>query len=189
MSESKDYEVAVEKFQAADKKYQELAEKFLSGDWMPPEMKKEHQTLRDQVRSSLEDRNAERIAAANALRQAVVLGPTQWRGAEGKTTVVAFGPFNCSSVTKRTFDAKSLLDGAQKHGLLERLLELKSRDKDGVEYKLVEQVWKIDYDGISSWLKAHKLTDVLEGAYDEKESTPTVKGPKLLAFLGDEKDK
>lgn len=187
MSERKDYETAVELFQEADKKFKALEESFLGGDWLPEELRQQFVTLREQVRSSLEDRNAKLTAAKNALRQAVVLGPTQWRGPDGKPSVVSFGPFNCSSVTGRNFDSKSLLEGAQKHGLLERLLELKSIDKDGKEYKLVQQSWDIDYDGVKNWLKAHKLDDVLEGAYDEREKTPTVKGPKPLAFLGEEK--
>ena len=187
MTEKKEYELAVEAFQEAEKKYEELEDRFLNGDWLPQNLKADFLTLREQVRSSLEDRNAKLTAAKNALRQAVVLGPTQWRGPDGKPTVVSSGPFNCNSTTKRNFDAKSLLDGVQKHGLLERLLELKGRDKEGKEYNLVQQVWEIDYEPVKHWLSANKLTDVLDGAYDEKEGTPTVKGPKTLAFLGEEK--
>jgi hypothetical protein len=49
--------------------------------------------------------------------------------------------------------------------------------------------YDIDYMGVLAWLRANELNDVVEGAYDEKESTPQVKGPKVLAFLGESKDK
>jgi len=186
MSEKKEYELAVEAFQTADKEYQAIQEKFLNGDWLPEHVRGQFVTLIEQIRSSLEDRNAKLTAAKNAMRQAVVLGPSQWRGHDGKTTVVSSGPFNCNSTTKRTFDPKSLLDGVQRHGLLESLLELKGIDKEGKEYRLVQQVWEVDYEPVKNWLAANKLTDVLDGAYDEKEGTPTVKGPKPLAFLGEE---
>ena len=60
-------------------------------------------------------------------------------------------------------------------------------NKEGKEVPLVKQEWDIDYDGVMNWLRASKLDDVITGAYDEKESTPQVKGPKEVAFLGDKK--
>jgi hypothetical protein len=197
MSEKREYETAVEEFVSADRHFEELKTKFMDGSILfdlSPDRGVQHMQAQmveawKELAKRLEDRNAKLTAAKNAMRQAVVLAPTQWRGPEGQPTVVSFSGFSCSSVTKRTFDPKSLLDGASKHGLLERLLALTGRDKNGQEYKLVQQVWEIDYDGVKSWLQAHGLSDVLEGAYDEKEGTPQAKGPKLLAFLGEVKEK
>lgn len=200
MSEEKqktEYEELIEEFKNADKAFAEAQQKLLSGQLVvelmemtrdPNQLKQQWDIFIQQLRTLLEDRNAKLTSAKNAMRQAVQLTPTQWRGPEGASTQISFDGFgSCSSVTKRTFDPNSLLNGTAKHGLQERLLSLTARDKDGKEYKLVEQKWSIDYEGVMSWLKAHKLEDVIDGAYDEKESTPQVKGPKPLSFLGDPK--
>ena len=195
-SEKTQYEDAVEEFKAADQAYLTSQERMLSGQLVvdllemtrdPNQLMQQWQIYRDQLRKLLEDRNAKLTAAKNALRQAVILGPTQWRGPDGKSTSIAFEQFSCSSVTKRTYDAKSLIEGTARHGLQERLLQLEGKDKDGRPYKLVQQVWEVDYQGVTNWLDAHKLDDVKDGAYDEKEGTPQVKGPKPLTFLGDER--
>lgn len=198
-SEKKDFDKAVDEFQAADTQLRWHIDRFLTGDYIldlaqnlvdKPAfvglLQEEHKKYVEHIEKLTEDRNAKLKTAQNALRQSVVLGPTQWRGPDGKTDSMSVGPFVCTSVTKRTFDSKSLLDGVQKHGLLERLLSLTNRDKEGNEYNIVEQVWAIDYEPVKNWLAANKLDDVLKGAYDEQESTPQVKGPKPVALLGQE---
>ena len=140
------------------------------------------------VGSTLEVRNDRLKNAADALRQSVVLTTTQWRGPDGKATMSEAGPFKVSSVTHRSFDPPSLFNLVDKHGLRERLMELTSINKDGKTYHLVEQKWDIDYPSVLQWLRANQLTDIIDGAYDEKEKTPQVKGPKPLAFLGEKKD-
>ena len=194
----KDYEKAVEEFEAADKKYKEMQEAMTNGDVLldlvsstkdPAVLRREWQGFLSSLHQALEDRNIKLKNAADLLRQAVVLTTTQWRGPDGKATTLKSGPFTVSSVTGRSFDAKSLLDMAAKHGIQERLLELTSLDKDGKPYHLVELKYDIDYQGVLAWLRANELNDIVDGAYDEKEKTPSVKGPKALAFLGEPKDK
>ena len=138
-------------------------------------------------RNLIEEYNVKIKAAKDALRSSVQLTPTQWRGTEGKADFLQAGPFKVSSVTKRSFDAPSLFNLVNTHGLLESLYALTTFDKDGKEVPMVRQEWKIDYAGVLQWLKNNKLDDVIDGAYDEKESTPQVKGPKELAFFGDPK--
>lgn len=193
-----DYEKAVADFEEADTVYKAKQESLLNGDALlaivsrvndPQVIRREWQGFLSSLQQSLEERNVKLKNAADLLRQAVVLTTTQWRGPDGKATTLKAGPFSVSSTTGRSFDAKSLLDMAAKHGLQERLLELTSLDKDGKPYHLVEMKYEIDYQGVLAWLRANELNDIVEGAYDEKEKTPSVKGPKALAFLGEPKDK
>jgi hypothetical protein len=60
-------------------------------------------------------------------------------------------------------------------------------DKDGQEKPILKQEWNIDYEATLQWLKGNKLDKVIESAYDEKEKTPQVKGPKAIVFLGEGK--
>jgi hypothetical protein len=193
-----EYEVAVQAFEEAHREYERLENALLSGDWLDDcfsgstskdQMKDTYLDYVHRVRDALEERNRRRKAAADALRQKVVLTATKWRGPEGKATLLNVGPFKVSSVTKRGFDQKSLFDLCQKHGVLERLLDLKTMDKDGKEKPLVKLEYDINYEGVLSWLKANQMQDVIDGAYDENESTPQVKGPKELSFLGEAKEK
>lgn len=189
----KPYEAAVKAFEEADGRYRVLEEAFLSGDFLEGMSAGERRTLvatkeffrakLKELQDAMEERNVKRREAADLLRQAVTLSVTKWRGPEGTPTLLNAGPFKVSSVTYRGFDQKSLFDMCQKHGVLERLMELKGTDKDGKEKKLVQLSYDIDFQGVLSWLKANELNDVLDGAYDEKEGTPQVKGPKEIAFL------
>lgn len=190
-----DYQVAVEEFEAADRQYRELEHRLTEGDIIdevmryenPAIVKREFRAFMNLLKTCLEDRNAKLKTAGDLLRQAVALAETQWRGPEGKPSRLNSGPFEVSSVTHRGFDAKSLMEGCQRHGILERLMELTTVDKDGREVHLVEQKWDVDYAGVYEWLKTHNLQDVIDGSYDEKEKSPMVKGPKALAYLGDKK--
>lgn len=195
MTERASYQAAVEEFEEADREYRELEKKLNDGDIIdellvhqnPAIVKREFRAFLNILKTALEDRNAKLKNAADLLRQAVMLGETQWRGPEGKTTRLTTGPFEVSSVTHRGFDAQSLIDGCRRHGILERLLELTTVDKDGRTIHLVEQEWNVDYPGVYEWLKSHNMNDIIDGAYDEKEKSPMVKGPKPLAYLGDKK--
>jgi hypothetical protein len=195
MTQKPDYQVAVEEFEAADREYRELEKKLNDGDVIdellvhqnPAIVKREFRAFLNMLKAALEDRNAKLKNAGDLLRQAVVLTDTQWRGPDGRTTRLTCGPFEVSSVTHRGFDAQSLMDGCQRHGVLERLMELTTVDKDGRTIHLVEQKWDVDYAGVYEWLKSHNMRDVVDGAYDEKEKSPMVKGPKALAYLGDKK--
>ena len=60
---------------------------------------------------------------------------------------------------------------------------LQGMDKTGAVVHMVEPVYTVNYEGVTTWLKQRGLGDVLEESYEEKESTPSVKGPKKLAFL------
>lgn len=193
----KDYETAVDAFLAAEKVWKEAEEYVSSGKFMAdvlvnangstPKAMAEWTSIWNDLRLKQEDHNAKRKAAADALRQAVVLTPNQWRGPDGDPTMFSYGSFKVSSVTKRGFDSEALFTLIRKHSLLDRLLALKTINKEGKEVPLVKQEWDIDYDGVMNWLRANKLDDVVTGAYDEKESTPQVKGPKEVYFLGEKK--
>jgi hypothetical protein len=191
----KDYELAVDAFKAADSAYEEL-EKYITEGFAVRDIvttcgndqdkaAREWCTLWGRLSNYLEDRNAKRKAAVNALRQAVVLTESQWKGIDGKPVSLQYDKFTVTSHTKRSFHSQDLLQGAQRHGLLESLLALKGMDKDGKSYSLVEQQWVIDFDGVKNWLIGAGLNDVLQGAYDEVDGTPAVTGPKELAFLGE----
>ncbi len=193
-------QLAVEAFDTADAAYRRYEQLLTTGTIMsalltdrkealtPDRAVLEFNMFMDTLKSLLEDRNAKLKVVKDALRQAVVLAPTQWRGADGRATSLVHGNFRVNSVTSRTFDAKDLL------GLLEskypdKLQELLTReklDKNGKRYHLVQQVYEVDYEGVLAFLKAYNLMDVLESAYEETEKTPMVNGPKLLAFIGDE---
>ena len=197
MSEKKEYEKAVEEYDKAHAAYVErqeyiesgrcLADIFAMGGGDIEKMQAQWKILWDQLRTLLENRNTALKAAQNALRQVVQLAPFQWRGATGKPSVVTAGGFTATSVTSRWFDGEDLMRRAGEHGLAERLLEVESVNKDGQRYKIVKPVFEIDYDEVAKWIKNNQLDDLMN-AYDEKEKTPQVKGPKALAFLGEKKE-
>jgi hypothetical protein len=193
--EKPDHELAIDAFLAADAAYADL-EKYITEGFAIRDIvascggdhdkaAREWCTLWARLASTLEDRNAKRKSAVDSLRQAVVLTESQWKGPDGKPVSLQYDKFTVTSKTKRSFHSQDLLNGVQKRGLLESLLALKGIDKDGKQYSLVEQFWKIDFDGVKNWLTANKLDDVLQGAYDEKDDTPAVTGPKELTFLGE----
>jgi hypothetical protein len=206
VSEKKEYERAVEEFEKANAKYVEQQEYIESGRGLMDlvgMMQQGHNDLvwlRDQwvvlwnqLRVLLENRNTALKTAQNALRQVVQLAPSQWRGPTGKPTVVTTGEFTATSVTSRWFNAEDLLRRASEMGLAERLLEVEAVNKDGVRYKIVKPTFEIDYEETKKWIKANHLDernniDDLLNAYDEKEKTPQVKGPKALGFLGEKKE-
>jgi hypothetical protein len=191
----KDYEIAVDAYVEAERAYRQLEESLLSGEVIATivklsggdteRAKAEFTSFIDVLKTRLEDMNAKFVEAKNMMRQAVQISFLNQRGPSGDASTLRYGPFYVSSTTTRWLDPKTLLRGAARHGVLDRLLTLTSFDKDGKEYKLVEQSWKIDYENVSKWLREQGLQAVLDGAYDEMEQTPRVTGPKALAFLGD----
>ncbi len=194
MTEKKEHEVAVDQFKEADTAYKALQEKILSGMWLleagsvggPEYCRSQWLVLLEQAKTLLEDRNAKLKTAQHAMRAAVVMNDTQWRGPKGEPTKLAYGPLSVSSVTHRNFDAESLLNLAREYGLYERMLELQTKGADGKTTAAVKQVWDIDYDHVKKWLEDNGLVKILDGAYDEKEKTPMVTGGKAIAFFGDE---
>lgn len=191
-----EYEVAIDEFVDADKKYAEIEDHFMSGlilrelviPGVPVEQVIEQfKLVLDEMKRLLEDRNSKLQTAKNAFRQVVTLGPSQWRGPDGPPTSMTYGPFTVSSFTKRSLDSSTLIELAMQRGFLDDLSSLKGISNDGKEYKLVQTKVDVDYKGVVAWLKQKGMTDVIEGAYDEKEGTPTVKGPKPIAFLGEKK--
>jgi hypothetical protein len=186
------YEEAIEAFNDADTEYKMREAYLLGGEFLndilkQPNPKETYLGMVEDLKASLENRNVALKTAQDQLRQKVVLETTKWRGPEGKPTILTSGRFKVSSVTRRSFDPQSLFKLATEQGLLERLMDLKTLDKDGKEKMLVKEGWDIDFEGVHTWLKANKLTTIIDGAYDEEESTPQVKGPKPLTFLGEAK--
>jgi hypothetical protein len=191
-----EYEKAVDDFVEADRKYAELEERFMSGlilkELIVPDVPveriiEEFKLVLEELKRLLEDRNSKLLTAKNAMRSAVQLGSSQWRGPDGKPTTLTYGPFTVSSFTRRSIDASTLIELAKRKGFFDEMMALKGVSKDGREYHLVRNEFVVDYDGIMQWLKLHGHTDVIEGVYDEKEGTPTVKGPKPIAFFGEKK--
>lgn len=197
--DKKDHEQKIDEYTEALKKYKAMEEAFLSGEVAVEinrfaggdqnRVKDQFQAYVRNLQAALEDSNAKLQAAKNAFRQLVQLTPMQQRGPGGKATKIAYGPLEVNSATKRWLDADSLLKLAAKHGVLDRLLELTSFDKEGKQFKLVEQQWIVNYEHVSNWLKEQKLENIIDGSYDEKEETPRVSGAKPLAFLGEKIEK
>lgn len=191
-----EFETYIDEFVEADKKYSEIEDQFMTGNILrqllipgvpADRIIEEFKLVIEEMKKLLEDRNSKLLAAKNAFRATVQLGPSQWRGPDGKPTTASYGPFLVSSVTKRSLDAQTLLELAKTKGFTPELLALKTINKDGLEVPLVKTKVEVDYEGVISWLKQRGLSDVIEGAYDEREGTPMVKGPKPLAFLGEKK--
>lgn len=198
MIEKKDFELAVDEFENADKKYKEMELYFLEGEFLAElfevsedldKVKANFFFLRDQLKLALEDRNAKLTQAQAAMRALVAQNPTQWRGPDGKATTIKYGPFTVMSKTSRSFDGPTLLRLAEKHGFKDELENLEGMDDDGRKFKLVQHDISVNYQNVLSWLQERGLFNVIDGAYDEREMTPTVQGAKPLSFLGDKKDK
>lgn len=195
MSTKKDYELAIDAYEEAEAEYKKLEQSFLEGDEVehitklaggdPAKVKEHFLNLIQLLRAKQEELNIKLAAAKTAMRNAVVLSPLQWRGPEGSASTLTYKSFSVQSGTIRRFDPKSLLRGAARYGVLDRLLSLTSINKDGKEYRLVEQTWHVDYQNVLKWLKEQGLQAVIDGAYDEVEQTPRVSGAKPLAFFGD----
>lgn len=191
----KDYEIAIDELVLAEKSYKQLEEYFLSGDAAADiaaycggsreKFKLDFQQFIERLQRAVEDVNVKAINAKNAFRAAVHLTHMQQRGPDGRPTTITYGSLTVSSTTKRWLDAESLLKLAANAGVLDRLLSLTGLDKNGKAYRLVEQVWKIDYENVTKWLIDNNLHSVIQGSYDEKEETPRVSGVKTIAFLGE----
>lgn len=194
------HEEAVDEFIAADNAYKDLEQRMLSGELVvellqrarnADRIRSEWQTLMGQLRSSLEERNRALRNAKDEMRKLVRPEvQTSWRGPDGKPESRSYGPLTVNTTTFRGFDAESLFNLARKHGLEERVLSLTSMNsKTGLMEPVVKQVWDIKYEDLAMWLRQNALTDIFNGAYDEKEGTPQVKGAKDLAFIGQQIDK
>ena len=180
----KDYEIAIDAYVDAEKRYKELEEHFLDGSALIEIMqrvngnadlaKREWQSLVELLKNRLDEMNTLYVTARNAFRSAVAIGPTQQRGPIGKGSTISYGPFKVESATRRWFDPKDLIRGVTRHGMLDQLLSLTGFDREGKEYPLVEQTWKIDYQNVLKWLQTHQLQGVIDGAYEEEEQTPRV---------------
>ena len=192
----KDYEVAVDTFLQAEKAWQEMEDYVANGKFLPDLLTNangdpakalvEWQNIWNFLRTKQEDYNTKRKTAADTLRAAVT-SPNQPRGPEGDATMLSYGGFKVSSVTKRNFDSAELFDHLKKRKLISSLLALRTLDKNGKEVPVVKQEWDIDYDSVLVWLRQNKLDEVVRAAYTEKESTPQVRGAKEIYFLGEKK--
>lgn len=197
MVDKTEYQEAVDAFERADSAYLALQDFVESGEFLREIFDRSlgnYETAKglwdqiwDKLRALRDERNVRLVTVKNALRQAVQLGPTQERGPDGASTILKVGEFTVSSVTGRTFDAQTLLVECKKFGVFDELMALKYTDKMGVELPAVMTVPEINYEKVLSWLKAKKLDHIIKVAYEEREKTPAVKGPKEIAFLGEKK--
>lgn len=199
-----EHEVLVEEFMVLDKECQELIEKFTTGkilyECIPANaptigdllgvMSSRFVAFQDHLKQTIEKRNAKLQEASIALRSTVMAGENVVRGVDGKATTNRYGPFEVSSRTSRFFNPELLFLEVQKLGLFQRLLELKTVDKEtGAQLPAVAQEWNIHYEPVKNWLREQNLEQVLQTAYDEEEGTPAVTGPKEIGWLGTPKTK
>ncbi|TXH08004.1 MAG: hypothetical protein E6R04_11730 [Spirochaetes bacterium] len=201
MSTKLDHEKAVDEFLEIDQKYTTLESQFMSGELLsrvmggigsiPPDaaesVVEQFKAMIEEFKNLLDERNTRLQNAKNALRQAVHLAPSQWRGRDGKSSVLNYGSFSVSSVTRRWLDGETLKMNATSKGIYDDLKKLKGFDKDGKEYNLIQEKIEVDYESVVKWLVDHGHVDLVESAYDEREVTAQVKGPKPLAFFGEKK--
>ncbi len=190
------YEVAVDDFVQADTNYKTFQESVLNGELAvqlaggaktADELRYRWVEAMSHLQELLEERNAKASAAAALMRAAVQLSPTQWRGAEGKPSRLAYGPLEANSKTSRSFNPETLIEKARSKGILERLMQVTTPNKDGREEPIVKQTWAVNYQATLRWLTENKHTDIAIAAYEESESTPAVSGAKPLTFLGEAK--
>jgi hypothetical protein len=205
--DKKDYELAVDAFREADDSYKQLESMFLEGSIIqaccpPPEEtnlyspKQMALYIQESYKSALTalnelrtERNMKLLNAKNAMRAAVALGESQWRGSTGSPTILNYNSFTVASVTRRKLDPDSLLTLVAQKGKLEELMKLTAvNKKDGKAYPAIRNEVTVEYEAVKEWLIDNEMIDVLEAAYDESESTPQVKGPKEVAFLGETKE-
>ena len=104
-----------------------------------------------------------------------------------KSSVLNYGSFSVSSVTRRWLDGETLKMNATSKGIYGDLKKFKGSDKDGKEFNLIEEKIEVHYEPVVKWLLDHGHADLVESAYDEREVTAQVKGPKALAFFGEKK--
>lgn len=198
MTTKQQYEIAIDEYEVADAAFQRLLEYVESGEFMAEVLQRSVGNVSaaqqlwigmwEKLKILKEERNIKLKTAKDSLRQAVVLGPSQERGPDGKTTVIKCGEFTVSSTTQRTFDAKSLLSLSADSGVMNDLLATTAPNKAGVDEPIVRQEWVVNYEKVYDWLRARNLQTIINGSYAEIEKTPTVKGPKEVAFLGEKKE-
>lgn len=195
--EKPEFEKLVDEFMEADKRYTAVEEQFMNGNILkeilvpgisPERVVEEFKMVIDEMKALLEDRNSKLTMAKNALRSSVQMSESQFRGPDGKPSVVNYGPFSVSSVTRRKLDPETLLEQATKRGFLGELTALRIPSKDGSMVPLVKQEYSINYEAVTTWLTQRGLSEVIAASYEEADGTPMVKGPKKLAFLGEKKD-
>lgn len=192
-----EYEKAVSEFISADEEYQGLKKYMEDGEFLKDILDGSQgnfpaaKEMWDQVWKKLddlnEDRNAKLKTAKDTLRRAVQLSPQTVRGPEGRPTVLTYGPFVVSSVTHRGIDPEKLLALCDAEGLGQEVRDIAYSDKSGATKKAVAVECTVHYETAISWLKARGLTRIVEASYVEYEKTPTVKGPKETAMLGEHK--
>lgn len=200
-TEKKSYEKLVDEFLDLDKQVQELVEKFTSGriiyECVPTEqiadaalffqkMVEKFVGFQTYLRQLIETRNAKLQEAQIAMRGTVMASQGTRRGADGKATVMNYGPFKVTSKTSRWLDPGTLFEHVQKLGLYQKLLDLKVIDKDSGEQKAaVKYEWSVAYEPVKNWLREQNLETVIDAAYREEEGTPAVTGPAEVAYIGE----
>jgi hypothetical protein len=202
----REHEILYAQWQAAHQNYKDLEEHILSGEFIKemwtnpavqtPEDAQEHFLGEmESFKRAQEELNIKTLELRNAMRQLVVLAPTQWRGWDGDPSVETMGTFRVRSTTHREFDVKELLRLARKYdegrglvgrGLEQELLSLTYPDeKTGQAKPALEPVWKQKYSVIKDYLLSKGLEILVKGSYEERDGTPQVFGPKKIHWLGD----
>lgn len=194
--EVRPHERAVDAFLAVQTDLKAELEKFENGDFVEElfdskdveEAKTRFLSFKQHLRDLVERHNVALNEAKSAMRALVQIGPSQWRGPDGKPDVITHKGFQVSSVTKRSWDPEALFNHLTRVGAVDRYMALTQADKTGTQVPIIKQTWDIDYDAVKKQLQADGLQEIINGAYDEKESTPQAKGPKPLTYLGEAKE-
>ena len=195
------YERAVNEFLDKDKECKELIEKFVSGkilfECVPTEqysdmgafitkMVEKFNSFQSYLKSVIESRNSALKDVSITLRAAMTLKEGQKRGADGKASMLKYGPFLVTSKTYRSFKADVLFEEVQKQGLYTSLLNLKTIDKNsGEQVPVVTQEIKVLFEPAKNWLREQNLEGIIEAALVEEEGTPAVSGPKPISYIGE----
>jgi hypothetical protein len=191
-----EFQRAVDAFEIADAELKVLQQAFEDGSILykclpADDMEKliqNYNAAMEDLKKKLEDRNAKLQAAQNALRSSIMPTQTQWRGPDGKATMMKYGRFEVSSKTSRSFVPDTLFKLVQQKGMFTRLLEEHAFDKKSGESRpIIRQRWDMDYEQVKNFLRENNMEEVIIAAYDEDEMTPAVQGPRPIAFLGDTK--
>jgi hypothetical protein len=142
--EKQEHEKLVEEFMDIDKQCQEMVEAVTSGrvivDCVPTEgfngvsefiqkLVSNFVAYQENLKVLIEQRNAMLQQVASAMRALVMPGVNQWRGPDGKSTFIKYGPFEVASRTHRSFDPTTLFKLVAERGMESRLKELTYIDK------------------------------------------------------------
>lgn len=204
------HEIAVDEFEDADKRYRELEDRVVSGEFLSfllsdlitsnapvtaaalDRIKEQWVILWYQLKNALDERNTKFTEAQTQMRAVLapdLSKPLKWR-MDGKADRIAYGKLEANTRTKRFFNGEALEERAKAKGILDQLEQLTYLDeKTGERRPAFARVIDVRFKPVMDWLRDNQYDDVINQSYDETEETPMVQGDKRIAFLGQKVDK